>query len=152
MPSQLAPTAEEDSGAVSSGDSMRFWTGLLDFLMQPWFLLAVLVLAIAAALWPARSAVEPEVVLPRSIKTARRMLVRILRALGTRGHLRQRGQTLEQFGSLLLARERLAPGVADAFRSYQEVRFGGYPFDGEREKRLMRGLEDALATEPLDNA
>jgi len=148
MPTRLAPGDPEIDPGSASVNATDFWRGLLDFIVQPWFLLLVLVLAIATTMWPSSRTATPEVVLPRSIKTARRLLVRILRALATAGHLRMRGQTLEEFSGTLGARDRLSPAIADAFRSYQEVRFGGYPFDAAREGKLLRGLEGALATEP----
>ncbi|MCA8953148.1 MAG: DUF4129 domain-containing protein [Planctomycetes bacterium] len=148
MPSRPAPAIEDDAPAAGAGAAVGFWRGLLDFVLQPWFLLGVLVLAGAASLWPNRQPGAPEIVMPRSVRSARRLLVRILRALGARGHLRQRGETLEQFSAVLHARDRLAPAVAAAFRSYQEIRFGGFPLDDERERTLLSGIESALATEP----
>lgn len=148
MPTQLAPGDDGDEDPAAAAQAGDPWAAIVDFLLQPWLLLLVLVLAVLAAMWPASRVVEPEIVLPRSIKSARRLLVRILRALATSGHLRHRGETLEQFSSTLRARDRLRPAVADAFRTYQEVRFGGYPFDAERESRLQQGIEEALATEP----
>ncbi|MCR9246165.1 MAG: transglutaminaseTgpA domain-containing protein [bacterium] len=148
MPSELAPTAEADDVAAADAAGPGFWSGLLDFLLQPWLLLSIIVLAIVATLWPGSRPAEPEIVVPRSIKTARRMLVRILRALASRGHLRQRGQTLEQFGAILGTHDRLPEDVALAFRTYQEVRFGGYEFDVERERQLQSGIASALAIEP----
>ncbi len=150
MPSELAPVAEDDGfGGGAESSTWSFWAGLLEFVLQPWFLILVIVLAIAATMWPAGRPTEAPIVVPRSLRTARRLLVRILRVLGHRGHLRQRGQTLEQFAAVLSARQRLEPAVADAFRTYQEIRFGGYDFDHDREQRLMRGIESAEATEPF---
>lgn len=140
----------DDAGAHTAGAGDGMWSNLLAFVLQPWFLLLVLLAAVGVQLWPGnRTAAAPQVLVPRGVKAARRQLVRILRALAEVGHLRARGQTLEQFGQVLAARQRLEPELAHAFRTYQEVRFGGYPFDETREQALQRGLAAAIATPPI---
>jgi len=139
-------TSEDVAADTASG---QFWSGLVAFVMQPWFLALILLVAIAATMWPGNSARPSQhITLPRSIRTARRVLVRILRSLAESGHLRERGQTLEQFSAVLANRGRLAADVATAFRTYQEVRFGGLEYDASREGKLLSGLEAAMATTP----
>lgn len=149
MPSRMDEGKGEDPElAAAATNGAGFWWGLVDFLTQPWLLISVLVLAIAAMMWPGGKTAEPRIVLPRSIQTARRLLVRILRTLSEAGHLRSRGQTLEQFSAILRSRDRLEPAVNAAFVAYQEVRFGGRQYDVSRETVLLAGLEAATQAEP----
>ncbi|MFO1076717.1 MAG: transglutaminase-like domain-containing protein [Planctomycetota bacterium] len=144
-PTRSDPTEERpDDGSAQRPTHTDFWAGLIAFLTQPWLLLLVLGIAIGVQLWP-RAGVPTTrpLLVPHGVKAARRQLVRILRALADAGYLRTRGQTLEQFGGSLAARRRLEPAVASAFVTYQQVRFGGYPFDGARERVLLLGLEAA---------
>ncbi|MCA8976255.1 MAG: DUF4129 domain-containing protein [Planctomycetes bacterium] len=149
IPTQMTP--EDDQGLgdpASPADATTFWGGLIDFLLQPWVLILALVMAVAATMWPGNRKATERIVMPRSMLAARRLLIRILRALAEAGHARRRGQTLEEFGIVLASRARLDPAVAMAFRTYQEVRFGGRSYDEQRERILLRGLDAAIQTEP----
>lgn len=147
MPSQLAPSPDLDEAPVVERSAAEIAGDLVSFLTQPWLLGVVMLLAIAIRLRPGDAAPIPIAPTPPSAKTARRLLGRILRALGTAGHTRRRGQTLEAFGRELAALQRLPREVQDAFRVYQEVRFGGRPFDRTREQCMQRGLDAALQME-----
>jgi transglutaminase-like putative cysteine protease len=113
------------------------------FATQPWLLGAVLLMAIAVVLRPGRGESQPAPTLPAAAKTARRLLAKTLRALAEAGLARARGQTLETYARDLAARDSLPAALQDAFSAYQEVRFGGRPFDSSREQRLLRGLHAA---------
>src|SRR6185369_6091415 len=80
--------------------------------------------------------------LPREVRPARALLDRILAELHERGLPRPSGQTLEQYAALLRS---APPALPAAFAAYQEVRFGGRPFDTDREERLRSGLAAAQA-------
>jgi transglutaminase-like putative cysteine protease len=141
LPSRLA--GGDRDAALPAAPAPAPAGGLLDLLRQPWLLFAILLLVVAVAMWPARRTPEPTILLPRPLRTARRLLVRILGALAEAGQLRRRGDTLEQFLEVLAVHQRLDPAVATALRTYQEVRFGGRAFDRQREQQLLRGLEAA---------
>ena len=96
----------------------------------------VILLLLRADLRPTRRTIQAE---SKDQRSARRMLGEILKTLRDRGHARAPGQTLESWVEALRPRADLPiPALARAVAVYQEVRFGGYAFDGER--------RDALAT------
>lgn len=148
MPSTLAPSPEIEPAPVPERSVSDVLGDVVAFLTQPWLLGVLMLLVIAVCLRPGESPAAQLAPTPPSAKTARRLLGRILRALGEAGHLRSRGQTLELFSRDLATHQHLQPEVKDAFLVYQEVRFGGRPFDREREQRMQRGLDAAarLAT------
>ena len=142
-PDAPAPSAVPGDGttiAASAPPAIALLDDLAAFAAQPWLPVAVLLLVLAAAMWPVgapRSRARPA---PPAAKGARTLLARILRALGDAGHPRSPGQTLELFAQQLAARQQLAPEVRDAFAAYQHVRFGGRAFDGEHERRMLLGV------------
>ncbi len=146
-PSRLDTTPIGQDAPLAAGQGSPL-AGFLDFLMQPWLLAVVLLLALASALWPTGAPQPPRILTPPSAKNARRLLVRLMRALAAAGHLRNRGQTLESFARDLSRRDRLPPEVSAAFTAYQEVRFGGRVFDSNRERVLLGGLTAAARLEP----
>jgi hypothetical protein len=133
----------------SNGDLLG---NLLAFLMQPWLLGLLLALAVAVCLRPQGSHQPYIAPTPPTARNARRLLARILRALGEAGLPRQRGQTLELFSRDLAARQCLATELRDAFRAYQEVRFGGRPFDQTREQQMLHGLSVATTMKTAADA
>jgi transglutaminase-like putative cysteine protease len=149
MPSLADPTAPDDEArAARERDTGGGFADLLVFVTQPWLLAVVLLLAIASTRWPARDRGTALAALPPLARNARRLLQRLLRALGDGGHVRRHGETLEQFAARLATEPATAPAIAAAFAAYQEVRFGGRPFDDEREGRLQAGVEAALRCSP----
>ncbi|MEO6593703.1 MAG: transglutaminase domain-containing protein [Planctomycetota bacterium] len=121
----------------------------VNWLTQPWLLVLALLLAIGSAAWPGRAQLPARASTPPTARTARRLLVRILRALSSAGHLRGHRQTLELFARDLAQQQRLLPEVQAAFAAYQEVRFGGRPFDRERERILAQAVDAASSMPPL---
>ena len=146
---QRAPTpAERDEPAATSAPAATApaidpWRAVVDFVLQPWLLLGALLLALASTLWPARRAPAPALPTPPVARSARRLLARLLRALAAAGLPRRRGQTLERFAHELQRDGRLLPEFTAAFTAYQEVRFGGRPFDAPRERSLRSAVEAA---------
>ncbi len=145
-PARLDPTRDEDlARAAARPESDDPWRALLDLAMQPWLLILALALALAASMWSART-VQPVPHARAPVdRSARRLLARLLQALAAAGHPRARGQTLETFAAELARRQCLRPEVDAAFAAYQQVRFGGRPFDSAREVALRAGVESALA-------
>lgn len=132
---ELAPQREEDGSSLVAN--------LITFLTQPWLLALLLAVAIAVRLRPQGARQEHLMPTPAPARNARRLLGRILRALDLVGLPRRRGQTLELYSQELVTRQCLAADLRDAFRAYQEVRFGGRPFDEAREQQMLRGLSAA---------
>ena len=128
-----APDADE-------GDPLAF---VGDLLTQPWLLALALLLALLWSLWPAGAPRPDRAITPPAARPARRLLGRLLRALADAGHLRMRSQTIESFARELRRLDRLLPEVDAAFLTYQEVRFGGRPFDAKRERVMVLGVEAA---------
>jgi transglutaminase-like putative cysteine protease len=80
-------------------------------------------------------------------RTVRRSLLAILRELARNGRPRPHHATLEVFAAALrrpgVCRPDLLADLHAAFTAYQEVRFGGRPFDDLRESAMARGLAAA---------
>ncbi|HEX6810343.1 MAG TPA: transglutaminase-like domain-containing protein [Planctomycetota bacterium] len=144
-----APASEApDAEAAESGDLLA---ETFDLLTRPWLLAVALLLALLTALWPAGSPRPAHGITPTGAKSARRLLVRLLRALADAGHLRRHGQTLESFARELGRQKRLLPEVSAAMFAYQEVRFGGCRLDAGRESVLLRGIEAASGLRAMAN-
>jgi hypothetical protein len=145
-PDPAAPVAVPDDRppvAATAAPTSDLFGGIATFAAEPWLPVTVLVLVIAAAVWPVgapRRRVRPA---PPAAKGARALLARILRALADAGQPRSPGQTLELFAQQLAARQQLAPEVRDAFAAYQHVRFGGRAFDAEHERAMLLGVAEA---------
>lgn len=115
---------------------------------SPWPALAVL-LALVAVPTLRRGGRRPRAPeLPRELKPARALLDRLLSALRERGFPRLPGHTLEQYLASLRTSSAGPEPVATAFAAYQEVRFGGSPFDATREQHLQAGLAAARELSP----
>ena len=117
---------------------------VLDAIGQPWTWAALVLAALVMAAWPRPQPSPPKQSEPPVIRSARRLLQRILRALAEAGHVRRHGQTLEQFAAELASQGQLTNELAQGFRSYQEVRFGRRPFDQHRTEHLASALRSAL--------
>ncbi len=141
MPSRLDERGVADAANAAQAEPAGSpWRTLLDFVLQPWLLVVALLLAIASTLWPAGPARPGAAAMPPVARNARRLLSRLLRALGAAGHGRRPGETLESFARTLAERGRLLPEVQAAFLAYQEVRFGGRAFDDARALVLQQGI------------
>ncbi|MCK5945030.1 MAG: DUF4129 domain-containing protein, partial [Planctomycetes bacterium] len=114
-----------------------------DLVTTPWTWAIALALVMAFAILPRRAPRPPERVFANVAPKARRALQRLMRALAHAGHRRAHGQTLELFAEDLARRDRLAPEVRAAFAAYQEVRFGGRPFDDQRASTMNEALRAA---------
>jgi len=149
MPSRLDDSGRLDTDpAIAATGARSPWQALLDFVLQPWLLLVALLLAIGSTLWPTGPARRATAVTPPVARSARRTLARLLRALSAAGHARRAGDTLEMFQRELAAAGRLPPEVRRAFEVYQEVRFGGRPFDQARADELQHGVFTAERMRP----
>lgn len=143
-PSQRAAGDEAADLAAGTGPGARtLLDSALAFALQPWVLAVMLVLAIGSSLLPQRRRARGTEQAPVS-KSARRALGRLLQALAAGGQPRGRGQTLEAFAADMTSAQRLLPSVSAAFLAYQEVRFGGRPFDAERERLLAAALREVV--------
>jgi hypothetical protein len=146
MPQRLDPGGDDAANTPKPAAPPVDWqTALLAWLTEPWLLALLLALALAASTWPKRVAAGNDPLAPATTRSARRLLARLLHALAAAGHPRQRGQTLELFARDLTRVGCLQPAVAAAFATYQQVRFGGRPFDPDREQQLRAGIDAALA-------
>tara|TARA_R110002072_G_scaffold67163_4_gene165142 strand:- start:14305 stop:16335 length:2031 start_codon:yes stop_codon:yes gene_type:complete len=112
----------------------------------------LLALVILITLLPRRQPKPPARQRVITAPKARRALQKLLRALAKAGHRRFPGQTLELFAADLAERKRLPAEVGTAFASYQEVRFGGREFDGERAQQMEHGIRAAIAMRDADPA
>jgi len=121
-----------------------------EWLAQPWPWAVALALALLFAVLPRRQRRPPQPPEPAFARHARRSLGKLLRALAAAGHPRLRGQTLELFARELARRDRLQPEVQRAFATYQEVRFGGRPYDDARHAHMERGVRAAIALRDAD--
>ncbi|MEZ6037632.1 MAG: transglutaminase domain-containing protein [Planctomycetota bacterium] len=118
---------------------------LREALALPWTWAAGLAAVLLIALLPRRRARAPALTASHTHvpRTARRLLERLLRVLAKTGHRHQPGRTLEQLAADLRQAGHLPTPIQSAFDAYQEVRFGGRPFDGERRARLEAGIAAA---------
>jgi transglutaminase-like putative cysteine protease len=149
MPSRTDSGAAPDSAPAGAATAAAGgWRAVLDFLLQPWLPAVVLLLALGSTLWPAGPVRGGPAPTPTVARSARRLLARLLRALGAAGHWRTRGETLEQFALRLRASGHLPADVAAAFTAYQEVRFGGREFDQARARLLQLGIGAAERMQP----
>ena len=147
MPSRLDTSGGDDAAAKAKAGKTEPSLGetLLAIVQQPWAIASLLMLALIASTWQRRPAAAAATAPPPAARSARRLLARMLQALAAAGHVRQRGETLELFARSLARRQGLAPAIDDALRCYQQVRFGGRPFDAERERTLRSGIDTAQA-------
>ena len=150
-PSRLDTSAQldedrEQKTPSSAGNNVV--SAVIAFLLQPWVLAALLVLALGSALLPGRAPAVAAVPAPVVDRTARRLLARLLQALSAAGHRRSRGATLESFAHELRRLGRLPDAVADGFLAYQEVRFGDQPLTTPRQQRLLAAIEATVALPP----
>jgi hypothetical protein len=100
-------------------------------------------------MWPARPPAKPRRIETPALRSARRLLGRLLQALAKAGHVRQRQQTLESLVRDLQRAGRLPAAITGAIAAYQEVRFGGAAFLATHEQQLLLGIEAAQQLEPL---
>ncbi|HEU4418646.1 MAG TPA: transglutaminase domain-containing protein [Planctomycetota bacterium] len=141
--------ADSDVASAPDADESDPLAFVGDLLTQPWLLALALLVALLWSLWPAGAPRPDRAITPPAARPARRLLGRLLRALADAGHLRMRSQTIESFARELRRLDRLLPEVDAALLAYQEVRFGGHPFDAEHEKVMLLGLEAASRLQPL---
>lgn len=135
-----APTTPdaETAGTMSLRDGraspvLRFW---------PWLALVVLCGLSWLRPWRRTRTGTSAPPLTGASRSARRSLGRILHALARHGLPRPHGWSLERYVDSLHSRadDALEP-LRAAFRAYQEVRFGGLPFDAQREAVIDAGLQ-----------
>lgn len=127
-----------------SGDDLRAaLLAFAEFLLQPWLLATAAALAALRLLHLRRGSTAHRDPATPALRAPRRLLGRLLAELARAGLHRQRRQTLESFARELAARGCLVPEVGAAFAAYQEVRFGGRPFDAGRASRLEDGIAAA---------
>lgn len=152
LPTDDAATPEPSAANPDATEAEDWLSAWRDAASQPWLMAAVLSLLFVLWLYPARRSTARLAAAPSSAaQRARRLLAQILRELAHRGMPRRHGQTLEQFAAELADRQRLPEPLAAAFRAYQEVRFGGRPFDAARLQALHAGAAAAAtiaAAEP----
>lgn len=142
-PGAMLPAAGEDDGAGAGGGDASALAAFVDLLRglsgSPWpwvVLIALLVLPLRRPDLRER----PAPALLRAARPARRWLLRILRELAVRGRPRPHGATLEQHARALERSGALPADLRQAFAAYQEVRFGGRPWDARQEERMQKGL------------
>ncbi|HEB54272.1 MAG TPA: transglutaminase domain-containing protein, partial [bacterium] len=135
---EAEPDARDHTGPLTPIAS-----ALRDLLAAPWPWALALAIAFAIAVFPRRPPGAPQRATYPVEPGARRALRRLLRALARAGHQRTPNQTLELFARELDRRNRLPDEVAAAFRCYQEVRFGGRPFDDDRSQVMERAVQSA---------
>ncbi len=133
---------DEETDSESLKHAIAMFTKPLDYPIV-WIILAAL---IVLPFLGRRQTSEPTA--PRKVRdpeaiTARRLLGKIFAYLGRAGMMRRRGQSLESFASKLDREHAPTTGLTDAFSAYQEIRFGGRPFDEARRKKLERGVKNA---------
>lgn len=140
------------TAAVGGGALEPALRSVAEALQAPWLWALVVLVALTVAMLPRRRAEAPTPSAPPVARQARRLLLRLLRALADAGDVRARGQTLESFARDLAARERLLPEVESAFLAYQEVRFGGRSFDAARSATIERAVRAVREREPAAQA
>ena len=136
---------ERDPAANANAAGRALFDDALAFVLQPWFLALLLMLAVASSLLPARRSERRGAEAVMVPKSARRALGRLLQALAAAGLPRARRQTLEAYAAEMAKAGRLLPSVKAAFLAYQEVRFGGRAFDAERERSLVAATHEVTA-------
>lgn len=151
-PTRPDPGEAADAAPATPPAAAAPLAALADLVLQPWVLALALLTALLVAVWPRPALAAAAPAAPAPARSARRLLARLLQALAAAGHARARGQTLEELAGALARRRRLAPELAAAFAAYQQVRFGGRPFDDERERLLQQGLAAALRLRETDDA
>ncbi|MBM4060612.1 MAG: transglutaminase domain-containing protein [Planctomycetes bacterium] len=144
MPSVAAPMEALDPAPAAAPAPAPGPDGLLGALLQPWVLGIALLLAAVVRLRPGTASGPAAQPATAPVRSARRQLAHLLRALAAAGEPRGRGQTLETYARELVGRRGPQPELLDALLAYQEVRFGGRPFDAPRERRLAAGLAAAV--------
>ena len=113
-----------------------------------WLWLGVAVLAVGALGLRRRgpaSADAGQAVLRGESKTAHRLLLRLLEHFARAGHPRQPQESLEHWFERITRTApaevvRDAGALREALQAYQEIRFGGQPFDAARRQRLEHAL------------
>ena len=144
------PAAQRSAAAsdLTAGDDDAVYEPTLravrDALRAPWLLPALLLLTLLFAVLPRRAPKHPKLTASQATPKVRRALQKLMRALARAGHRRQHGQTLEHFADQLEAAGHTTPDVRAAFAAYQEVRFGGRPFDDDRARAMAAGTRAAL--------
>ena len=116
-----------------------------DAIKAPWLLPSALLLTLLFAVLPRRAPKRPRLAASQATPKVRRALQKLMRALAKAGYRRTHGQTLESFADHLEAAGQAAPDVRAAFAAYQEVRFGGQPFDDDRARTMAAGARAASA-------
>lgn len=139
-------TGDEAEGETTPPPGNPMWELLRGMLQTPWVPAIVLAIVVALVQVPRRRR-RQKVLTSATAETsaARRHLVRLLQALAQAGHRRPSGTTLELFARSLAAEQRLPAAVDGAFLAYQQVRFGGRPFDDARQSSMDAGIEAAAA-------
>lgn len=144
-----APATDAAPGQSASGWSDDLAGALAALAQQPW-LPASLLLALLAWVLATRRARPPgRPAAPATQRAARQLLAQLLQALAAAGHPRRSGETLERLLQRIEAVRPLPAPVHASFVAYQQVRFGGRPFDAGREQVLRAGIAAARALPPL---
>lgn len=135
--------AAGDADESVDGDTVLSAIDLLSRPLQHPIAWLVIVGLLLAAAWHGRTGPSRAEVrrLPRETLSARRQLDALLAELRRCGLARPFGTTLERFAAQIDADGLDRRTVQVAFDAYQEVRFGGQPYDEPRQRRL----EDAVA-------
>jgi len=140
--------APEEAPESSQGNAL--WQLIAALLNTPWLPAIVLAIVVAMVQWPRRARRAPSyATITAETSAARRHLVRLLQALANVGHRRPSGATLEVFARSLAAQQRLPAAIDGAFLAYQQVRFGGRPFDDARQRSIDDGIAAAAAMRPV---
>ncbi len=152
-PRELYPgTDEAEPRRAAETDWSSVLTAIGEFLLQPWVPALLLLGVLARAAWPRMQRARPGPAASPPLRSARRLLAKLLHALAAAGHPRLRGQTLERLAAALDRERRLPPEVRVSFDVYQQVRFGGRPFDGPREAAMQAGIAAAQALPRLSSS
>lgn len=133
-------------------DSPRFALGSLADVWQWIVALAAAILLLGVRWRRSERVTSGPIPVTGDARSARKLLQRLLAQLAAEGHPRLPGETIERYVARLRARGigGAAPTIgedgstavrmlADAFAAYQEIRFGGRPFDAVRRQRLTGG-------------
>src|SRR5262249_33406948 len=116
-------------------------------LVWPWGAAATVLCAVMLARWLRTRVAPRDRLLGDSAQhshPARRQLMRRRQSLSQAGFARARGVTLEAFAHDLAANGRFPHEIVAAFAAYQQVRFGGMPFDDARRQALLAGCDAAV--------
>lgn len=148
---QAMPAPAEDAAPRQPAGS---WSedlaeALAALAQQPWLPASMLLALLAWGVATRRARPPGRLAAPATQRAARQLLAQLLQALAAAGHPRRGGETLERLLQRIEAVRPLPAAVHASFVAYQQVRFGGRPFDAEREQALRTGIAAAQALPPL---